>query len=172
MWWLHLGIRHERIEPGCPEQNGRHERMHQTLKQETATPPAWDLRAQQERFRKFEVEYNQLRPHEALGNRPPASVYKPSTRVYPTRLPELEYPEGVVYRKVSYSGSMRWNVERTYVSEVLAGEWVGLLEIDDDLYDVYYGPLLLGWFSGDDHVFEAYRPPPQRTRKRTQAEGE
>lgn len=172
MWWLRLGIRHERIEPGCPEQNGRHERMHQTLKQETATPPAADLRGQQERFRKFEVEYNQQRPHEALGNRTPASVYVASGRVYPSRLPELEYPEDVVYRRISYSGSMRWKVERTYISEVLAGEEVGLLEIDEDLFEIYYGPLLLGWFVGSEHAFEAYRPPQKRARRRPEVASE
>ena len=91
MWWLRLGIRHERIAPGCPEQNGRHERMHQTLKQETANPPVANLWEQQAAFRRFEREYNEQRPHEALENRTPASVYKSSERVYPARLPELEY---------------------------------------------------------------------------------
>jgi putative transposase len=88
MWWLRLGIRHERIAPGCPEQNGRHERMHQTLQQETASPPASNLRRQQETLARFQREYNEERPHEALGYRTPASLYAASARVYPSRLPE------------------------------------------------------------------------------------
>jgi putative transposase len=89
IWWMHLGIRHERIEPGHPEQNGRHERMHQTLKQETAAPPQANLRKQQEAFRKFEREYKWERPHEALGYRTPGECYVASARPYPERLPEI-----------------------------------------------------------------------------------
>jgi putative transposase len=165
MWWLRLGIRPERIAPGCPEQNGRHERMHQTLKQETATPPAADLRRQQEAFRKFEREYNQQRPHEALGNRTPGSVYVASARTYPARLPELVYPEGVVLRRISHNRYLKWSGERTFISEVLSRENVGLLEIDEDLFEVYYGPLLLGWLEGAEHVFEADRGPQRRHRR-------
>jgi hypothetical protein len=169
MWWLRLGIRHERIEPGCPEQNGRHERMHQTLKQETAAPPAANLRQQQERFRRFEREYNQERPHEALGNRTPASVYAASARAFPARLPELEYPGGVEFRRISHNGYLKWGGQRTFVSEVLSRENVGLLEIDDDLFEVYYGPLLLGWFEAVEHVFEADRGPQCQTQAAQEA---
>src|SRR4029079_10832145 len=83
VWWIRLGIIPERIQPGCPGQNGRHERMHRTLKRETARPPAATRAAQQQRFRRFRVEYNHERPHEALGQRVPAELYIPSARPYP-----------------------------------------------------------------------------------------
>ena len=155
MWWLRLGIRHERIEPGCSQQNGRHERMHQTLKQETAAPPRANLRRQQEAFRAFEREYNYERPHEALGNRTPAEVYAPSPRAYPSRLPELEYPVGAHLRWVSQQGSVKWKSQRTFISEVLGRQAVGLIEIEEDLFEVYYGPVFLGWLDGYHAVFQA-----------------
>lgn len=155
MWWLRLGIRHERIEPGCPEQNGRHERMHQTLKQETASPPRANLRQQQQSFAAFEREYNHERPHEALENRTPAEFYETSSREYPSRLPELEYPDGVLYRRISQQGSLKWKCERTFISEVLARELVGLLERDEEIFEVYYGPLLIGRLDGRRQRFQA-----------------
>ena len=170
MWWLRLGIRHERIEPGCPQQNGRHERMHQTLKQETASPPCANLRRQQEAFVKFEEEYNQQRPHEALENRKPAEVYQASQRPYPARLPDVTYPPGAHLRWVSQQGSVKWKCQRTFLSEVLAREAVGLVEIDDEVFEVYYGPLLLGWLDGHAGVFAADRQP--RKRRKTHRNGE
>lgn len=165
MWWLQLGVRHERIEAGCPQQNGRHERMHRTLKQETAMPPRANLRQQQEAFRAFEQEYNYERPHEALENRRPGDVYVPSLRPYPSRLPELQYPAGAQLRWVSQQGSVKWKCRRTFLSEVLAGQAVGLIEIDEELFEVYYGPLLLGWLDGRHAVFQADRSrPPQGKR--------
>lgn len=169
MWWLRLGIQHERIEPGCPQQNGRHERMHQTLKQETAKPPRANLRQQQEAFGRFEEEYNYQRPHEALQNRKPADVYQASLRDYPSRLPDLAYPPGAHLRWVSQQGSVKWKCRRTFLSEVLAREAVGLVEIDDELFEVYYGPLLLGWLDGREGVFAAERTP--RKRRRVRANG-
>ncbi len=170
MWWMRLGIRHERIAPGCPEQNGRHERMHQTLKQETASPPQGNLRQQQQAFQRFEREYNQERPHEALDYRTPASLYVASARLYPARLPELEYPPGVLLRRISQQGSVKWKGGRAFVSEVLARESVGLLEVQEDFLEVYYGPLLLGWLdgSGPEPVFAAdVRPRSKRRRRET-----
>lgn len=166
MWWLRLGIRHERIEPGCPAQNGRHERMHQTLKQETASPPQSNLRQQQHAFQRFEREYNQERPHEALQYRTPAALYMASARVYPSRLPELEYPPGVHLRRISQQGSVKWKGARAFVSEVLAREYVGLLEVQDEFFEVYYGPLFLGWLeaAGTEPVFAADRGPHKRAR--------
>src|SRR6478609_1476837 len=92
VWWIRLGIRPERIEPGRPDQNGRHERMHRTLKAETARNPRSSMRAQQRRFDQFRGEYNSERPHEALGQATPASFCSPALRAFPSRLPELEYP--------------------------------------------------------------------------------
>jgi putative transposase len=147
MLWLRLGIRHERIEPGKPQQNGRHERMHQTLKHETASPPERNLRRQQMAFLRFQQEYNQTRPHEALQYETPASRYVGSERRYPARLPELEYPEGAHLRRVSHQGSVRLHGVRMFVSALLAWEVVGLLEVEThpDCLEVYYGPLVIGW---------------------------
>jgi putative transposase len=147
MLWLRLGIRHERIEPGKPQQNGRHERMHQTLKQDTASPPERNLRRQQMAFLRFQQEYNQTRPHEALQYETPASRYVGSERRYPAKLPELEYPEGAHLRRVSHQGSVRLHGVRMFVSALLAWEVVGLLEVEThpDWLEVYYGPLVIGW---------------------------
>ena len=147
MLWLRLGIRHERIEPGKPQQNGRHERMHQTLKQETASPPERNLRRQQMAFLRFQQEYNQARPHEALQYETPASRYVGSERRYPAKLPELQYPEGAWLRRVSHQGSVRLHGVRMFVSALLAWEVVGMLQVekDPDWLEVYYGPLVIGW---------------------------
>lgn len=174
MWWLRLGIRHERIEPGCPEQNGRHERLHQTLKQETASPPQGNLRQQQQAFQRFQREYNQERPHEALQYQPPAAWYVASARVYPSQLPELEYPPEVHLRRISQQGSVKWKGTRTFVSEVLGREYVGLLEVADQFFEVYYGPVFLGWLdaAGAEPVFAADRGPRPRARRAAPAGGQ
>src|SRR5713226_6487547 len=98
VWWIKLGIVPERIEAGHPEQNGRHERMHRTLKQETADPPAANRRKQQRALDRFRQEYNEVRPHEALGMRTPAEVYEPSARKFPEQVPEPEYPANMLVR--------------------------------------------------------------------------
>jgi hypothetical protein len=169
MWWLRLGIRHERIEPGHPEQNGRHERMHQTLKATTARPPQANLRQQQNAFMAFEREYNYERPHEALDYRTPAQLYVASARLYPSRLPELEFPTGCSLRRISQQGSLKWKGERSFVSEVLARERVGLLEVEEEFFEVYYGRLLLGWFDAHEPVFVADRGPRGGRRRQRQA---
>ena len=143
-WWIRLGIVPELIEPGKPQQNGRHERMHRTLKAETTRPPAANRRAQQRKFNSFQEEYNQLRPHEALNLETPASLYQPSRRPYPEKLPRLEYPAHFETRYVSYNGGMRWNSDWVNVSICCAGEYVGLEEIDDGIWQVYFGPVKLG----------------------------
>lgn len=147
MLWLRLGIRHERIEPGQPQQNGRHERMHRTLKQETASPPERNLRRQQVAFLRFQQEYNYVRPHEALQYETPASRYVGSERRYPSKLPELEYPQGAHLRRVSHHGDVKLDGAQMFVSSLLAWEVVGLLELEQDpnWLEVYYGPLIIGW---------------------------
>jgi len=148
VWWLKLGITPERIAPGRPDQNGRHERMHRTLKKETAVPPfgpAATLRAQQDRFDAFRTEFNTERPHEALGQVPPATLYSPSLRPYPTRLRELEYPHADAVRQVRQNGELRWHGQLIFLSESLAGEPVGLTALADERYwQVTFGPLVLG----------------------------
>ena len=159
IWWMRLGIRHERIRPGCPQQNGRHERMHQTLKQETASPPQANLQKQQEAFRRFEWEYNHVRPHEALDYVTPAERYGASARRFPERLPEMEYPRGMLLRRISSAGELTWKHQDAYLSRVLAGELVGLSQVEEGLYEVYFGSLLLGWFDSRELCFVADRAP-------------
>lgn len=143
-WWIRLGVQPQLIEPGQPQQNGRHERMHRTLKAETTRPPAAALRSQQLKFDQFRREYNELRPHEALELQPPVSAYQPSTRAMPSKLPALEYPDRFEVRYVSANGGIRWNCAWVNVSTVCAGEYVGLEEIDDGVWNVYFGSLRLG----------------------------
>lgn len=145
IWWLKLGIGHERIEPGRPEQNGRHERMHRTLKRETATPPKGTLRAQQRHFNRFVREFNEERPHEALGQQTPSSYYQRSERRYPRKLPTFRYPDDAVTRKVHPTGRVRWPGRRfIYIGEALIGEHIEFVPIDDDLWEVRLGPLTIG----------------------------
>lgn len=146
VWWVRLGIRPELIEPAHPEQNGRHERMHRTLKADTARPPHADLAAQQRRFDWFQARYNTERPHEALHDATPASCYAPSPRPYRTTLAPLVYPGHFERRRVSRNGGIRWEHRWVNVSHLLAEQDVGFEEIDDGLWDVYFGPVWLGRF--------------------------
>ena len=146
-WWIRLGIMPELIEPGKPQQNGRHERMHRTLKAETTRPAAGNLRAQQRKFNRFMEEFNIERPHEALDMHAPTEIYTPSTREMPNRLPPLEYPDRFEVRLVSANGGVRWQKKWVNVSSVCAGEYVGFEEIDDGVWNVYFGPLKLGRFN-------------------------
>ena len=144
VWWIKLGIVPERIEAGHPEQNGRHERMHRTLKLDLR--PAEDWRGQQRELDRFRQDYNQLRPHEALGMHTPASVYVPSLRPYPARIPELEYPDSMLVRSVKSHGHFRWKKHDVFLSEVLWGEKVGLLPFDEGRYTVYLAHVPLALF--------------------------
>ncbi|HEX9684377.1 MAG TPA: IS481 family transposase [Burkholderiales bacterium] len=143
-WWVRLGILPEFIEPGKPQQNGRHERMHRTLKAETTRPAAGSLPAQQRKFNVFIDEFNNERPHEALDQQTPAACYRPSTREMPERIPPFVYPDRFEVRYVSGNGGIRWNRDWVNVSTVCIGEYVGLEEIDNGLWNVYFGPLKLG----------------------------
>lgn len=144
VWWIRLGIYPELIELGHPEQNGRHERMHRTLKQETARPPAGSLRPQQRRFDKFRTEFNNERPHEALELDTPSSRYRHSPREFPAALPEVTYPAHFELRFVSRNGYMRINTKAVSVTHAIIGQYVGLEETGDGIWDVYYGPMRLG----------------------------
>jgi transposase InsO family protein len=145
VWWIRLGILPERIEPGQPQQNGRPERMHLTLKQETTIPPAATLRAQQRRFDRFLQEYNCERPHEALGQKPPAQFYAASPRPYPTRLPELEYPSDWQTRRVCSGGKFHGGGKGlAFISHALVGERIGLQSIDDRYVRLWFGAYELG----------------------------
>jgi putative transposase len=130
VWWLKLGIQLDRIDPGHPEQNGRHERFHLTLKQETASPPAATPRQQQRRFDRMRHAFNTERPHEALSQQPPARVYVPSPRPYPSRLEEPWYDATHQVRRVKASGQIRWHGDLIFISEAVRGELIGLAETE------------------------------------------
>ena len=145
VWWIKLGIYPERIEPGHPEQNGRHERMHRTLKQETASPPAENLRAQQRALDRFRQDYNEERPHQGLRLRTPSECYQGSGREYPSRLEEPEYPAVMEVRRV-LDGRIRWRRQRVYVGKGLNGERVGLEAVGEGLWRVWFCFYELGLF--------------------------
>jgi putative transposase len=146
VWWMKLGIVPERIAAGHPEQNGRHERMHRTLKAETAAPPAANRRAQQRSFDRFRQEYNQQRPHQALAMQTPAAVFVSSPRVFPARVPEPQYGSALTVRRVDCTGHFSWKHENVFLSEVLDGERIGLLPIDDRHFTIYFAELPLARF--------------------------
>lgn len=141
--WIKLGIHPERIEPGKPHQNGRHERMHRTLKEEAIQPPALTLSEQQRRFDRFRHVFNDVRPHEALGQKPPASVYTTSPRTMPHQPSSPEYPDTMEVRRLSSNGQLRFGGSQALVTRLLASEPVGLLPIEEDVWELYYGPVLL-----------------------------
>lgn len=166
VWFIQLGIRPERIEPGHPEQNGRHERMHRTLKEATACPPAANWRRQQERFDAFRREYNEQRPHEALGQTPPAEHYQPSPRAYPERLAEIEYSSDWQVRRVRECGSIRWHSRAIFLSHALAGQLVGLELIAEDCWKIYfsfYAVGVLDWKCSKVWSVEQWRKRQQQT---------
>jgi len=147
VWLIRLGIRLERILPAHPEQNGRHERMHRTLKEATAKPPRANLKAQQRAFDVFRKEYNHERPHEALGQKTPASVYVPSIRDYPERLPQQRgYPQDWPTRMVRKAGAMKWNGREIQINNALAGQEIGLEPVEDGRWVVHFESLRLGIF--------------------------
>ena len=144
IWWMRLGIRHIRTQPSHPQQNGRHERMHRTLKAEATKPPAQTMRSQQAAFDRFRQEYNNHRPHEALGQRAPMDFYQASPRPYPERLPPIDYPKNFVVRKVSSNGSIRWLSAAVFVTKSLEGQHIGLEETGDGLWSVYFSRVRVG----------------------------
>jgi transposase InsO family protein len=146
IWWLKLGIRLERSRPGCPQDNGRHERMHRTLKAATAQPAAANLTAQQRAFDVFRAESNEERPHEGLGGKTPAEVYTPSPRNFPARLPEVAYAPEWEERQVRGAGQMKWKGRDVYITTALVGERIGLEPIEDGQWMVYFAQQALGVF--------------------------
>lgn len=153
MQWVRLGILPERSRPASPQDNGRHERMHSTLKQATLKPPARNARMQQQMFDRFQHEYNHERPHEALGDLPPASFYRASCCPMPRRIPEVEYGDDTIVRRISQQGSLKMSGERTFISEIFAYQWLGLRPLDERYFEVLYGPVQLGFLDTHQHVF-------------------
>jgi putative transposase len=153
VWWISLGIRVERIAPGEPTQNARHERMHRTLKAECTRPPARNLKAEQLLFDSFRREYNDERAHESLGMATPASVYAPSPRPYPAVIQQAEYPGFYETRLVASNGCIRWKTATVFLSTTLEGEWVGFHEVDDGVWSVEWRDIELGRYGERDHTF-------------------
>lgn len=153
VWWLRLGIELERITPGCPQQNGRHERMHLTLKQETTKPSGNNLLQQQEKFDTFVHEYNNDRPHEALNMKYPGEVYKPSPRAY-EGLQDLEYPMHDRTITVTHCGRICMDRRKINFSRVFAGQDVGVRQVDDKIWLVSFMDYDLGYFDEEANRVE------------------
>lgn len=144
LWWMQLGIVHQRIRPASPQDNGTHERMHRELKRETARPAAPTGRAQQRRFDQFRQRYNAERPHEGIGDRTPDSLWTPSPRPYPETRVRPAYPLTLEVRRVSRGGTISWHGQLVFLSEVLRGEDVALEEVADGSWNIVYYTTLLG----------------------------
>ena len=151
--WMRLGIELERIDPGHLEQNGRHERMHRTLKRETTRPAAKNALAQQERFDHFREEFNQVRPHEALGDETPASVYRPSERSFDGKLPEAQYPLHDEVLVVTNRGTIQLGRTHLFLSRALVGHPVGVREEEDGRWRVNFMRMDLGLFDPATRTF-------------------
>ncbi|WP_372426945.1 IS481 family transposase, partial [Salinarimonas chemoclinalis] len=144
VWWAKLGVRHERIDRGSPQQNGGHERFHRTLLREAMMPPCADRATQQARFDAFRHDYNHERPHEALGQKPPAAFYEPAPRLFPDRLPEPTYAPEAAVRKVRQAGEIKWAGSLVFVSGALVGEPIAIEETDTGDWLVRFFDLEIG----------------------------
>ncbi len=144
VWWMQLGIVPQRITPARPQENGQRERMHRELKREPARPAAGSLRAQPRRFDAFLQRYNTERPHEGIGNRTPASLWTPSTRVYPETITPPQYPAAMEVRRISTAGTFRLHARQPFLSQVLQGEDIGLDEVGDGIWNIVYYRTRLG----------------------------
>jgi putative transposase len=144
VWWMRLGIQHQRIRPASPQENGAHERMHKTLKAEAIRPPKGNLAARQRAFIAFRTEFNSERPHSALGGDPPASRYVVSARPFPDRLPQLEYPGHFIVKRVTNAGTFRLKHKLLFIANALKQNYIGLEEINDGIWSIYFGIVLLG----------------------------
>lgn len=142
--WLKLGIQLHRSRPGCPQDNGAHERMHRTLKAQTTRPAAANLSQQQRRFGHFRREYNDERPHEALNDQTPGQLYQPSPRPYPQRLDPAHYPGHCEVRRVRTDGTIKWRGHLLFVSSALCAEHLGLEEVDEGIWSLWFMTHLLG----------------------------
>jgi len=158
VWWLRLGIGIERIQPGHPQQNGRHERMHLTLKKEATKPAAANFLAQQARFDKFIDVFNHQRPHEALDMKYPAEIYQPSPRLY-QGLPDLDYPLHDKTIVVTRCGRICLGKKKINFSTVFAGQAVGIKEVNDDIWLVSFMQYDLGYFDLETRVLEPLENP-------------
>jgi transposase InsO family protein len=144
VWWMQLGIVHQRIPPSSPQENGTHERMHRELKRETARPAASNLRGQQRKFDLFQRRYNEDRPHEGIDDQVPASRWQPSPRPYPQRITPPEYPGPMEVRRVSAAGTFRLKATQPFLSNALRDQYIALEESADGVWNIVYYRTLLG----------------------------
>lgn len=166
VWWVRLGIALDRIDLGKPQQNGRHERMHLTLKIDTCSPPRRSLGWQQRAFDRFRRIYNDVRPHQALDLATPASLYVPSARRLPDHLAPLAYPFAECHR-VRADGTIRWRLGKLFISSTLAGELIGLHTLDSRYVQVVFANLLLGLIDTHQPQYGLIRPKPDLRRERS-----
>ena len=158
VWLVRLGIYPERIEPGKPQQNGRQERFHRTLKAETATPPRSSLSAQQRAFDQFRIRYNEERPHQALGMVVPDELHVASSRLFVEDPPDPQYPPTWEERRASPSGYVMWRGRQMFLSAALGRELIGFKPLPLDRFEAYFGPILLGLIDESGVVTRLIRP--------------
>ena len=165
-WWIRLGIRPERIEKAKPNQNGRHERMHRSLKHGAINPARYSFKAQQNAFDRYREEYNTIRSHEALGNLVPADLYQPSNRPLTSKLAPIEYDTGFAVRRVRGGGDIKWQGQNIYLSQVLATQRVGFKQISERRWSVYYSFYQLGYWNQSKLRFEPLKSVTRTASKR------
>jgi transposase InsO family protein/transposase-like protein len=157
-WWVRLGIRPERIEKGKPNQNGRHERMHRSLKDGAINPACYSFNAQQKVFDRYLSEYNDIRSHESLDHKVPADVYRPSNRLMPSEPASIEYDSPFEVRKVRHNGEIKWQGRLIYLSQVLAKQPIGFKQISQNRWGIYYSFYLLGFWNQRKQKLEPVKP--------------
>jgi transposase InsO family protein len=152
VWWMRLGIAHQRIHPGQPQENGAHERMHRTMKRRAIKPVQRTCASQQRVFDAFRTEYNVERPHEALQLDTPASHYVHSTRSYPSKLPATQYPLHFTVKRVTDAGTFRFHRRLLYIANSLVDQHIGLEETDDGIWSIYFHTVLLATLDERDYI--------------------
>ena len=152
VWWMRLGIQHQRIRPASPQENGVHERMHRTLKQDACRPPRAHCAAQQRAFNAFRLEFNEERPHAALGNRTPTSQYRASPRLYTRELPPLEYPGHFLVKKITTGGTFRFKHRLLFIANALTDHHIGLEECNTGIWNIFFANILLAKLDERDYV--------------------
>jgi transposase InsO family protein len=152
VWWMRLGIQHQRILPAHPQQNGAHERMHKTLKASAIRPPRATLAAQQRAFNTFRRLYNDERPHDFLEGRTPGSLYRPSPRAFTGQLPAIDYPGHFIVKRVTNAGTIRFKTRLLFVAHALTHHPIGLEEVDDGVWSIYFCQVLLGRLDERDYI--------------------
>jgi transposase InsO family protein len=164
VWWMKLGVTPHFIRPASPQENGRHERMHRTLKAQTSEPPANNASEQQARFDAFRAHYNTERPHEALGQRPPADVYRPSQRTLPDRMQDPWYDADHQTRRVRSNGEIKWKGEFVFIGQALVDELVGIAELETGDQVVRFCNLDIGLIDRNGR-FVRFAPPREELRE-------